>query len=734
MNLDRAASLLRKLVFRTTHALANMLPGQRIDAFGSGHNKIEEILVINLDRQPNRWRRMQRELGRLRASDGSPLTLLSRRLSAIDARDGRATAATADVDPMYRIGNQLYVQPDPQLSATFSADEPVRMTRQETAVARSHIEAWKSVAEGQRQFVLILEDDVWFKRGAASAITRGWHAAIKRCQGNGPNLLYLSYDDAGGTVDRTEACDVLFEPSRGLWFLSGYVLSIEGAKMLLRSMPVVGPVDMWINYRFRELRALALQAPAILQRLDGGSDNAYSILPYLARAGIVDAGSGMMAPASAKRSPIFAWTAGGESEVLPMALSMLGFRVRAFDGDEEAIGPAELTTLLESFDALIDAPLAPSALSTMVNRREAKFILEENAQELDRLVGSALFSKALVLGRNDSGSHGWTSICRFLGVAIPADDFPAGAPRRLRLFRDDRIVVARSLPNSPSGPSLPIDDSPWVLSPRNAWPMPVHRNEVLDRRRLPILDAPLKTRPTDLQSVVETFPGNLAVFAHDAVSYDETGAKISIRSAPGAIRPYKSGALASKRSFGHGRFEAEIKAAAGSGLVTGFFLHRSGPRQEIDIEISGNDPKRMLVNVFFNPGDEGSANAFGYRGSPCHVELGFDSTLDFHRYAIDWRPQGITWSVDGVIVHERVGWDPTPIPHLPMRLHANLWAPRSQTLAGPIEDTALPRAAVFRNVSVFDASGEVAPSRALHGAVMEDHTCAVSTCAHTRMS
>jgi len=108
----------------------------------------------------------------------------------------------------------------------------------------------------------------------------------------------------------------------------------------------------------------------------------------------------------------------------------------------------------------------------------------------------------------------------------------------------------------------------------------------------------------------------------------------------------------------------------------------------------------MLVNVYFNPGDDGATVEFGYRGSPCRIDLGFDATLDFHLYAIDWRPGRITWSVDGRVVHERVGWDPTPLPHLPMRLHANLWAPRSDEIAGRIDDEALPSAATFRNVSV----------------------------------
>lgn len=220
---------------------------------------------------------------------------------------------------------------------------------------------------------------------------------------------------------------------------------------------------------------------------------------------------------------------------------------------------------------------------------------------------------------------------------------------------------------------------------------------------------------SEMRSVVETFPGNLAVFAHDAIIYDGHGANIRISENACGHRLYTSGALASKQLFYHGRFQAEIRAASGAGLVTGFFLHRDAPRQEIDIELAGSDPRRMLVNVYFNPGDDGAAMGFGYRGTPYYIDLGFDSTLDFHLYEITWQPGRITWSVDGMIVHERGGWDPTPIPHLPMRLHANLWAPRSEELAGRVNRAHLPSTATFRNFSVSD----IAHYQVTHQCTME---------------
>lgn len=697
MNLREASGPLRRLAFRIARAMASIRPGGRIAALGAGDRRIGSILIINLDRQPKRWRRVLRELGRFRTFDGAPLASIAQRVAAVDARDGRAVAATADVDSSYRIGDQLYVQPDPRLEECFGAEEPIRMTRQEVAVARSHIEVWKAVERGRDNHVLVLEDDVWFRCGAATAIDRGWRAAIRRCSAKGgPHLLYLSYADAGGTAERADVCDALFRPVRGLWFLSGYVLSREGAAALLRGMPVVGPVDLWINYRFEELGALALSSPVILQRQDGSSDNSYSVLPYLARAGIVDAGSWPRSPDRTHAGPVLAWSAGGEREGLAMALSMLGLRVRAFDGDEEAISGQDLSNLFESFDALVDAPLAPSALSAAIARTDARFVLEANAalwseMDLPRLPSS----RTAVL--SDIGS--WEPLCALLGLAEPVQTFPVGAPRGLRVFRDDRPDAAHPYAPIPRK-ACPLDDSPWVLPLRSGWQSqpPSDRSAPVAGRRL--AHAAMTTATPLFPGLVETFPGNLASFAREGLVHDEDGAHLLISKTATGSRPYRSGAFASRCSFEHGRFEVEIMAARGSGLITGFFLHRDAPRQEIDIELAGDDPRGMLVNVYFNPGDDGAAIGFGYRGSPCRIDLGFDATLDLHLYAIDWRPGRIAWLVDGRFVHERVGWDPTPIPHLPMRLHANLWAPRSEELAGRIGEDTLPATATFRDISV----------------------------------
>ena len=141
-----------------------------------------------------------------------------------------------------------------------------------------------------------------------------------------------------------------------------------------------------------------------------------------------------------------------------------------------------------------------------------------------------------------------------------------------------------------------------------------------------------------------------------------------------------------------------------SGFITGVFLHRDSPRQEIDIEFTGNNPTKMLTNVYYNPGVEGARFDYGYRGTPLQIELGFDVSEDYHVYAIVWDPNQIRWDVDNILVHTRNNWGPTPIPHLPMKFHINLWPTKSRELAGNIDDSKLPTNLYLKSVNIQTTS------------------------------
>lgn len=699
---------MRAAAFRLYRRVAAAVPGGRIDAFGADASRIGAILVINLDRQPRRMVRTVRELARFQDHEGRRLTDLVTRLPAVDARDGRAVAATADVDPRYVLDHQLHVQPDAKLEACFGRNEAVTMTRQEIAVARSHVEAWKDVATGSVEHVLILEDDVWFCRGAAASIEKAWCEASTRRNGEGPTMLYLSYEDAGGTCERADVCATLFRPVRGLWFLCGYVLSRGGAQALLRAMPVVGPVDMWMNRQFDQVRPLAVMTPAILQRPDAGSDNSYSVLPFLARAGIVDA-EALPAPARSGRVLIVAWTSRGAREPLAMALSMLGLRVLVFDATAPAVADAEVATLFNTFDVLVDPPFAPHDLPDGVAELVTGLVLEPIRAE--RIVTSDRPKHPWIILPGDGPSEDWwLPLCSLTGMKTPVQVFPSGAPSEWRLFRDGRRVCGPSTEPIRAARPMAMDETPWAIKTADGWSLPVSEPASPRGGEAVEMQCPLTEPTIEMPAMLGTFPGNLATFESDAIGHGPNGATITLSASEMGDRPFRSGALSSAHRFLHGRFEIEMRAARGGGLVTGFFLHRSAPRQEIDVEITGNEPRRMLLNVYFNPGNEGTELNYGYRGSPCAINLSFDASADFHRYAIEWFPDRIRWFVDDVLVHDRGSWDPTPVPHLPMTLHANLWSPRSIELAGAARVRLPLTTASFRNVKVD------AMTRALGGA------------------
>jgi hypothetical protein len=250
------------------------------------------------------------------------------------------------------------------------------------------------------------------------------------------------------------------------------------------------------------------------------------------------------------------------------------------------------------------------------------------------------------------------------------------------------------------------DASPWIIAPSATFKgisatrppgLPVQGRMVFEDTFTSIDQAKWIVRN-------DTFPGNLALFRPSNVSLEPSGGlSLAVRSEDLGVRGLSAGALTSRSEFQFGRFEATFRATKASGIVTGFFLHRSSPRQEIDIEITGNRPSKMLVNVFYNPGSEGVRYDYGYRGTPAVIELGFDASKERHTFAIEWDACEIRWFVDQNLVHRRTSWAPTPIPHLPMTLHVNSWPTGSRELAGRLSRRSLPAAAIVHRIAI-DAS------------------------------
>jgi GR25 family glycosyltransferase involved in LPS biosynthesis len=308
------------------------------------------------------------------------------------------------------------------------------------------------------------------------------------------------------------------------------------------------------------------------------------------------------------------------------------------------------------------------------------------------------------------GGDGWQQLCTFLRCPIPDEPFPRVDPLAVRdaaaRMSDTRI---RLQPHATE--SLLHDDYPWITKDR----------PVLDGAREAALPPPGARRDGSFQLLLtdqletaqtprwipltDTFETNLALFRPENVTQlDKGGLRLVLKHEVSPTRDYTAGGIRysglEDGTFRYGRFEVVMKPARGPGILTGLFLYRRNPWQEIDLEFLGKATTKMLANVYYNPGDDGDLYNYGMRGTPVLIDLGFDAATDFHSYAIEWDPSGLRWFVDGALVHARSVGCPTPIPQLPSTLHINSWPIVAKDLAGTVDSDRLPAATDVRSITV----------------------------------
>jgi len=669
---------------------------------------------------------MVRELNCIVDACGKPLSQRVVRYSACDAQvDPSEFLDSPDVDPFYTLADQLSIEPQPHaIPDTFELDRPIKMSQAEIAVACSHIGIWKAIAQSNTCYTLVLEDDVRFERGFARILNEAWHE-MEGADPTSPrfDILYVSYGEVRHGAPKELLSKNVFRPERGLWYLSGYALSKKGAQALLDLLPCRGPIDLWINHKFQELKVRALRRSMINQRRDLQSTNSYSVVPALSRIGVLDSSDAALFHRRPTHSPVFAFGAmeSGLSS-LAMALSMLGYRCCS---DFDNIPECEFASLLagrsdRAFDAYVNIGSLESQIRLLTHLYPgAKYIvIDDVAKSADSSDCTILTEFAEVDVLHLHRQHtGWRALCEYLKLPPPDAQYPTIRDVGLRTYQ--RVPPAKEV--SASVRQLRHDPSPWIVKSRTGWggisARAVGGQESPASLRVCFEDDLSQIQPARWLLRNDTFPGNLGLFRPANVTAAASGGRsLAVIEEPLGVRNLSAAAISSRDRFLFGRFEATLQATNVSGLVTGFFLHRESPRQEIDVEILGNRPDHLLVNVFYNPGPDGAKFNYGYRGAPAIIKLGFDASKALHQFTIEWDPVEIRWFVDQKLVHRRATWDPTPIPHLPMTLHVNTWPTRSRELAGRLALRALPASAIVRRVAVdtynADARAHNQPSTA----------------------
>ena len=668
---------------------------------------------------------MQRELTRIIDNSGQSVLNATSRFSAIDGNQLDANSKQSEVLSSYFLSDQLFVDPEPSLkNEQYDEKKRIQMTQQEIAIAMSHISVWKLIATGDVRYALVLEDDVFFRIGFEKFVDRSWTELIRSADSLPLfDLLYLSYEESKVRAERKHDSGIVFRPVRGLWQLSGYVLSREGAQKLISRLPVRGPVDLWMNLQFESLSVFATSKSMINQRRDLLSGNSYSIVPVLAGLGVLSKTKPKKHHGQRLPGPVFA--AGLQNSgltSLAMALSMLGYRCCS---DVSHLPPFEEKSLLEHgrpcvFNAYVNVQsLTQLWVKLAILLPKARFILtsdidlikgddanDEHASSHNEFTSVVrtmsnipqFTERMLVL--SGPKENMWTVLCGFLGMEVPKSSYPILedlGPRETSMVARILPISARNVINKKQ------DKLPWIVKRSSNWQGIATHSEQCDQKDY--LTTSANEEFEDLNSyrwrvLEDTFPDNLALFRKENVLTEKTGITLLLNRSSSKLRSYQSGSICTNKEYRYGSFSAEIRPAQGSGLVTGMFLHRNSPRQEIDIEFVGKKTTQLMTNVYYNPGAVGAEFEYGYRGTPTVVNLGFDASESFHHYKITWTPSSMQWYVDGELIHKRVNWNPTPIPHLPMRFYLNLWPPRSKQLAGTLSVKSLPTVSRIRSVYI----------------------------------
>lgn len=150
----------------------------------------------------------------------------------------------------------------------------------------------------------------------------------------------------------------------------------------------------------------------------------------------------------------------------------------------------------------------------------------------------------------------------------------------------------------------------------------------------------------------------------------------------------------------YGKVLADIRAAPGQGIVSLMYL-QSDDLDEIDTEIFGGNHHNYQTNYFIK-GNTSTYDRGGYH------PINRSPMEGFSRYEMEWLPNKMTWTKDGVVIRELSRDHSQGIPLSPMFVKFSVWAGGDHDNAigtihwagGQTDYSKLPATMVVKNVHV----------------------------------
>ena len=171
-------------------------------------------------------------------------------------------------------------------------------------------------------------------------------------------------------------------------------------------------------------------------------------------------------------------------------------------------------------------------------------------------------------------------------------------------------------------------------------------------------------------------------------------------------KDFSGAELYTLKEFEYGKFEARMKMAAASGTVSSMFLYQNGSEQasaerwvEVDIEVLGKEPGKFQSNII-----TGKAGAQKTSEKKHAVNPAADQA--FHTYGLEWTPNYVRWTVDGVEVRKTekgVNDSKDQVANLigTQGLRFNIWSSEDPGWVGQFDESKLPLFQFINWVKVY---------------------------------
>lgn len=215
------------------------------------------------------------------------------------------------------------------------------------------------------------------------------------------------------------------------------------------------------------------------------------------------------------------------------------------------------------------------------------------------------------------------------------------------------------------------------------------------------------------QLMTHSWPSNLAQFSSESVTFEESLMHLTLVEAPdgtmdgGETKPYLGAEVRSVDALTYGRIRARAKFASGSAVISSLVtIYTPWPADnwnELDIECLGQDPTHLQFNAMVYTGPETTppvTTSVSPTQDPLLVDLGFDTSSDFHEYMIEWTPAGAFFYVDDVL--QRTWTKNIELMDLPQNVLLTIWASSSAAWAGAVTEETLGARATYDWIELYE--------------------------------